>query len=478
MTEHPVASAAFQPGARIAHYRIVRVLGQGGMATVFEAINERIEKRIAIKVLHPHFGQDPGLRRRFLNEARSVNLVRHPGIVDIYEFGETEDDLAYIVMEYLDGTPLHLYLQRGGRIAIFRALSLGQQIASALAAAHAKGIVHRDLKPANIVVVHDPAVTGGERAKLVDFGIAKLADFGVAKLALASDAETGTRPGLILGTPQYMAPEQCRSVHEVTDRADVYSLGIALYQMLAGKLPFQGDPIRTMMKHLTEEPPRLREANPLLPSELEALVHAMIAKDPAERPAMAEVEASIRHLITLVTESVVLLAGHPPLGAPPVRPHEGGAAEDISLTAIDLDQRAPVAAPPRRWRRVALLASVSLSAAMLLGGVLLGASGRLGQQAAVASVGPLHRGGAQEVERAPVDQAAPPTADLGAPDQPAPGEAARLGVTEAPRPASPPRSSGRPVARVTPLRREPAAAPLPEEMTNRQIELLTKQETP
>ncbi len=221
-TVHPIGPHL---GQCIGSYRIVRMLGQGGMGAVYEAVNEKIGKQAAIKVLLPRFCQNKEIQRRFLNEARSVNKVRHPGLVDIYEFGNTPDNCAYIIMEYLDGLPLHAYLNEHRPVPVRKILGLAQQIAAALAAAHEKGVVHRDLKPANIIILKDPIIPCGERTKILDFGIAKMS----AWLESGQSNPIQTMPGVLMGTPAYMAPEQWREVHHVTDRADVFSLGVILF---------------------------------------------------------------------------------------------------------------------------------------------------------------------------------------------------------------------------------------------------------
>src|SRR4051794_38519074 len=162
-------------GQQIGPYRVLREIGRGGMGAVFEAINTQIERKVAIKILRSEFAQNQQLVARFFNEARAVNIVNHPSVVQISEFGQLPDGLAYIVMEFLEGESLGSRMKRqGGRLTIPETLRLTRQIAAALAAAHAKGIVHRDLKPDNVMIVPDPEAPGGERAKVLDFGIAKV----------------------------------------------------------------------------------------------------------------------------------------------------------------------------------------------------------------------------------------------------------------------------------------------------------------
>jgi serine/threonine-protein kinase len=282
-------------GQQIGHYKVVRKLGEGGMGAVFEAVHEHIGKRAAIKVLHRQFSQDPEFARRFFNEAKAVNLVQHNGLVNIFELGQLPDGSAYIVMDYLDGETLSGRIKRsGGRLGL-EGLQLIRQIASALSAAHAKGIVHRDLKPANIIIVPEPEAPGGERAKILDFGVAKLTEEG-----------EHTRTGVFMGTPKYMAPEQCRGAGHVDAKADVYSLGCMLYQ---GEI---------MAMHIFAQPQKLRDLDPSVPEGLAALTHRMLAKQPEERPTMAEVAMELGRYgaLTGALPAITLSGGVPMLSAP------------------------------------------------------------------------------------------------------------------------------------------------------------------
>lgn len=278
---------------RIGAYSIVRTVGEGGMGTVYEALHDAIGRRAAIKVLRPELSQNAEISARFLNEARAVNVVNHPGVVNIFELGQLADQTAYIVMEYLDGESLVKRTQGlGGRLPPPLAVQLFRQVASTLQRIHDKGIVHRDLKPDNLMLVRDPEVPGGERTKLLDFGIAKLA----AEYQSAG-GNLRTKTGTVIGTPIYMAPEQCDGAKDATDRADVYSLGVMLFEALAGRPPFNADGWgRLMVMHMSETPPSVRELAPEVPQGLAELVHAMLAKAPAQRPSMGEVAARLEEL--------------------------------------------------------------------------------------------------------------------------------------------------------------------------------------
>ncbi|HNN93753.1 MAG TPA: protein kinase [Pseudomonadota bacterium] len=271
-----------EAGSRIGNYKLTRLLGEGGMGRVFEGVHEQIGRRAAIKVLHAQFAHNSEAYTRFLNEARAVNIIQHPGLVNVFEFGQTDDGSPYIVMEFLEGQTLADRLASVGRMSM-GALRIARQIASALMAAHAKHIVHRDLKPANVMLVPDPDMPGGERVKVVDFGIAKIS-------AEHNDTGYKTRAGAILGTPTYMSPEQCRGAGEVTEKTDVYALGVMLYEMLIGHPPFVAEGGGEIMgMHLFQAPPALHTLEPSLPLDLVDLVHSMLSKAPEARPSIVQV---------------------------------------------------------------------------------------------------------------------------------------------------------------------------------------------
>lgn len=287
MTPFEVGSAA-DPllGQQVEGYRITGVIGRGGMGVVYEAVHSEIGQRAAIKVLLPEFSTDTEAVSRFIAEARAASKVRHGGLVQIFYSGRFGDDTAYIMMELLDGESLEARLRRvsrvGERIPLAAVLRIGQQIASALTAVHRTGIVHRDLKPANIMLVADPEIEGGERIKVVDFGIAK---FDKATTEISK-----TTVGRFLGTALYASPEQCQMAGEVGPKADVYALGVLLYEMLAGRPPFRAEqPGLVLGMHLFMTPPLLWEAVPSVPESLHRLVHEMLSKSPDRRPVMEEV---------------------------------------------------------------------------------------------------------------------------------------------------------------------------------------------
>ncbi len=265
------------------------------MGQVYEGVHDQIKRRAAIKVLHRRYAHNKLIVQRFINEARAVNIVQHPSLVNIYEFGQTSDGSAYIVMEYLDGDTLRQRLERnGGRLPPEMAVRLCRQMAAALAAAHQKGIVHRDLKPVNIMIVNDSEAAGGERAKILDFGLAKV----VQPDAADGGGLTGT--GTILGTPAYMAPEQCRSARDVDDKSDVYSLGIILYEMLSSDIPFDSETDAELLSmHMYQDPPRLIDKVPELHPDLAGLVHRMLAKSQEDRPSASDVAGELARIPVL-----------------------------------------------------------------------------------------------------------------------------------------------------------------------------------
>jgi hypothetical protein len=267
------------------------------MGAVYEGVHEQIGRHAAIKVLHPNIAGNAQIAQRFFNEARAVNVIDHPSLVEVFDFGHLPDGTAFIVMEFLKGESLTARIRNtpGGMGA--DALRVTRQIASALAAAHAKQIIHRDLKPDNVMLVPDPEAPGGERAKVLDFGIAKVAAEAQGNQPLATSTH------MIMGTPAYMAPEQCRTAAGVTDKADVYALGVMLFQMLSGRLPFESnDTMRLLFAHVNDPPPALRTLLPAAPPELEATVAAMLVKEPEQRPSMAQVVAWMEQLGARTTD--------------------------------------------------------------------------------------------------------------------------------------------------------------------------------
>ena len=296
---------------RVGPYRLIRLIGKGGMGAVYEAVQEPIERRVAVKILHGRYAQEPEIATRFFNEARAVNIVDHPGIVQISDYGQLPTGVAYLVMEFLKGETLGQRIKRAaGRMPVPEVVRLARQIAAALAAAHEKGVIHRDLKPDNVMLVPDPdpEAPGRIRVKLLDFGIAKVA-------AEVSQNAAQTAADVVMGTPKYMSPEQCRGAGNVDDKCDVYALGIILFEMLVGKPPFVGATGEILAKQIYDNPPQLRDIAPWVPEHLAELVHRLLVKGKAERPAMRQVNGELETMSLSYPTTMHSVIGLPALGA-------------------------------------------------------------------------------------------------------------------------------------------------------------------
>ncbi|MGE0869868.1 MAG: protein kinase [Kofleriaceae bacterium] len=287
----PTGHIELGPGSMVGEYRIEGMLGEGGMGRVYSATHPVIAKRAAVKVLHPELSMHREAVERFIQEARSVNQIGHPNIVDIFAFGTLPDGRCYFVMEWLRGESLRTRIERG-LLPLAHALGFLETVMIALEAAHENGIVHRDLKPDNIFLVE---IKGTEpQVKLLDFGIAKLLGNDNAR------AER-TRTGNLLGTPAYISPEQARG-HLVDHRTDIYAAGALAYELFTGELPFPADNAADMIaKHLFAQPPSAIAKNPQVPPPLDMMVMRMLAKEAAHRPTLAEVRDELRRAMQFVT---------------------------------------------------------------------------------------------------------------------------------------------------------------------------------
>ncbi len=328
-------------GTDVGGYQVTELLGRGGMGAVFKGRHALLGRPAAIKLLLPHVGADASAVRRFFNEARATTAIAHPGIVQIYDFGRAPTGLAYIAMELLGGESLSARLKRG-RLAEKVALTLVRQMASALAAAHAIGVVHRDLKPDNIFLVPDPEVPGGERVKLLDFGIAKLtADLGNSQ---------HTQTGAFMGTPAYMSPEQCHGV-AVDHRTDVYALGCILFELLVGRRAFTGaSAAELIVAHISQPAPALTTWLPSATPAVATLVADMLRRNADQRPQTCD-EVQARLDDCLRGARTVPTTISPPVGDATANAYdvsEAGARGAMTMAV------GPSASRRRRWAWVAI----------------------------------------------------------------------------------------------------------------------------
>ncbi|MFH2008617.1 MAG: protein kinase [bacterium] len=268
-------------------YRLVRVLGRGGMGAVYEAEHTVISRRMAVKMLHAELTDSVEVTERFVREAQSASAIGHPNIIDIQDVGKTDEGATFIVMELLEGQSLTALIKRSGKLAPARAVNLTLQLLSGLEAAHRKGIIHRDLKPDNVFLKHDPRQ--GEQVKILDFGISKVKSSGDPGLGL-------TKTGAVMGTPYFMAPEQAKGLKDIDERIDLWAVGVMLYQMLTGSLPFPGDTYNAVLANILTEPMvPLTEVASDLPEGLVAVVNRALEKDRSKRyGSVAELTADLK----------------------------------------------------------------------------------------------------------------------------------------------------------------------------------------
>ena len=265
-------------GQLFGNYRLVRLIGEGGFGEVYLAQNPLIERRAAVKVLHTALAQNTELVRRFLNEARAASAIHHRNIIEVFDAGVTPEGAPYILMEFLEGMSLQKRLADKGRLSLPQALEVARQGGSALAAAHAAGIVHRDLKPENLFLVPDAGTSGGEQVKILDFGIAKI------KSGNGTGGTLRTQTGMIMGSPAYMSPEQCKDSADVDLRSDIYSFATIIYETLAGRTPYlAASGTEMLILHLTGTPPPLRELVANVPANVEAAIMRGLARAREDR---------------------------------------------------------------------------------------------------------------------------------------------------------------------------------------------------
>lgn len=275
-------------------YELEQKIGEGGMARVYLGRDLRLNRQVAIKTLHEHYAADLTFLQRFHHEAQAAAGLRHPCIVNVYDVGQ-DGDIHYIVMEYVEGSDLKSLIVRNGPLPIDHAVAIAEDVAEGLEAAHRMGMVHRDVKPQNILV--SPS------------GEVKITDFGIAKSSLSTAL---TETGVTFGTADYLSPEQARGF-SATPRSDIYALGVTLYEMLTGRLPFTGEnAVAVAMQHVSVEPPPPRMFNAQIPPRLEELVLAALSKNPDERPASArEFAQMLRAYRTASQEATIVRPAMP-----------------------------------------------------------------------------------------------------------------------------------------------------------------------
>jgi eukaryotic-like serine/threonine-protein kinase len=336
-------------------YEVLEPLGEGGMGTVYKVRHIALDRHFAMKVLRRDLALDADLAARFLQEARATAAIRHPSVVAITDFGEMEDGIPYFVMELLEGETLSTRIRARGPVPPNVAIALAKQIAAGLQASHAANVIHRDLKPDNVFLVGKSVGRAAEaEIRIVDFGAAKIV--GGSKL---------TRPGIVFGTPYYMSPEQA-SGQPVDARADVYSLGILLYEMITGRVPFEADTyMGVLTKHIFETPGRPVPPSGIALGALEDVVMRALQKDPAAR------FASMAAFAAALDGASVAPASHSPRGAP----HGGpGATVRIGSVTTTTDRIEPsvqrsVAAEERRSNQKLLFGVLAVAGVLILAAI-------------------------------------------------------------------------------------------------------------
>ena len=272
-------------GIDLGGFKVVKLLAAGGMGLVYEAMHPAIGRRAAVKVLKPEVAADAEWTKRFLSEARALGAIKHRNLIEVLNFGKTPDGREFLMMEFLDGEPLDAYIRRLGQLAPAVALGIADQILNGLAEAHKKGVVHRDLKPANVYLLREH--NGELLVKVLDFGLARQEPIALLDAAV-NLPKRDDGASLLAGTPEYIAPEQAQGM-KVEGSADLYSLGVMLFEMVSGQLPFEADTVVALLqKHVSERAPRLSSVMNNVPEGLEEFIENLLLKEPQLRPKSAD----------------------------------------------------------------------------------------------------------------------------------------------------------------------------------------------
>jgi len=315
-------------GNQIGHYQVLSRIGRGGMGEVFLAEDTILGRRVAVKLLRGEFTTNEERLRRFRQEARAVSALNHPNILTIYEISQ-EDSLHFMATEYVDGETLHQFIS-GGRLTLSQTLDVAIQVASALAAAHQAGIIHRDIKPENIMVRTDGY------AKVLDFGLAKLAEIKAVDTVAPTLPNIETEPGVVMGTVSYMSPEQARGL-VVDARTDIWSLGVMIYEMAAGRQPFEGETASDVISLiLQKEPVPLAQVAPEVPAELERIVRKALRKDKEERyQSVKDLSIDLRSLKKELEREAEIERSAPPMGGSPLSSEQSAAVIASSTSSAE-----------------------------------------------------------------------------------------------------------------------------------------------